>query len=130
MKRFLLAMLASACAMVPVVVIADVPSNMQAQHSHPVPMVSNVNATRSGQGKVTVTWSMRAAAGYTIKGVTIHRSIGSAQPTSVQLGAVQHWNDWNASSGHTYYYSVCAHDSGGETTCGETSISPGAHPGP
>jgi len=131
MNRFLTALLASACAVVPVVVFADVPPNLQAQpYSHPIPMVSNLVAQVSGQGKVTLTWNMRAAAHYTIASVTVHRSANYTQPEKFQLGAVHRWSDWHASSGHTYLYQVCAHDSGGETGCADTQISPGAHPGP
>lgn len=129
MKLSMLAFLVLACVF-PASAIADVPSQLQAGGQHAPPQVSNVVATRSGQGKVTLTWGMMAFKGFTITSVTIRRTAGNGQPTSVKLGPVQHWSDSNVSQGNTYHYAVCAHDSGQETGCGYTQYTPGGNPGP
>lgn len=129
MKRFLFALAACACAVAPVAVIADVPSQMQAPNDHRPPIVSNLVVTRSGESKATLTWTMSAAAGYTIAFMSVTRT--GAQPhENTRLGVVQRWSDWSVANGSTYRYAVCAHDSGGETGCAFATYTPGVNPGP
>jgi hypothetical protein len=129
MKRLLFALLLLAYA-VPMSANADVPSQLQAGGGHVPPQVNNVVATRSGSGKVTLTWNMMAFGGYHITSVTIHRTVGNANPKSVTLGVVRQWSDHDVSQGTTYEYAICAHDSGQKAGCGYTHYTPGGSQGP
>ena len=117
-KAFLrIATLAIACALIPLVSAADVPSNVQAGNTHAPPTINNLNATRGGPGKIALTWTMSGHAGYTIQSVTIHRYAGGSHGTAIHLGPVQQWSDTNAQPDVMYGYQVCAKDNGGETGC-------------
>jgi hypothetical protein len=124
MKKAVLAIsaLAIACALIPLISAADVPSVNQAGNTHAPPTINNLNATRGGPGKITLNWTMQGHGGYTIQSVTVHRYVGSPQGTAlhgtaIHLGAVQHWSDTNAQPGVMYGYQVCAKDTGGEIGC-------------
>ena len=117
MTRFLTMLFACACLIAPAYAMASsVPSQLQAQPSHPTPNVSNLVVRRSGQSQATLTWGMSAAAGFRITAVTVHRT-GGGDPKTHTLGAVLRWTDPNVVTGTPYRYSVCAKDSAGEIGC-------------
>jgi len=106
-----------ATAIVRTTSVADVPSNLQAGSPHTPPSITNLHATRGGMNKINLAWTMSGHGGFTVKSVTIHRTVGHGQEKTVHLGPVTRWTDWNASQNVDYRYDVCATDSGHETTC-------------
>ena len=111
------AVVALACALTATTSTADVPSNLQSGHTHMPPTITNLNATRGGPTKITLTWTMTGHSGYIIKSVTVHRVGTNPNGTTFNLGPVTRWSDLNATPGVDYHYGVCAHDSGHETGC-------------
>lgn len=121
MKRLSVLALAALTVALPLCTLADVPANLQSGNNHIPPTVNNLNATRGGPGKITLTWTMQGHGGYTIHSVSIHRVGNNPAGTTTQLGPVQHWSDTSANPNVKYYYQVCAHDNGHETGCGSVT---------
>jgi hypothetical protein len=119
MRRALLsfATLAILCALISQMSAADVPANLQSGNTHTPPTVNNLNATRGGPNKISLSWTMSGHGGYTIQSVTIHRMGHDPAGQTTHLGVVNHWSDRNATPNVKYYYEVCAKDSGHETGC-------------
>jgi hypothetical protein len=120
-KRLSVLALAALTLALPLCTLADVPANLQSGNTHIPPSVNNLNATRGGAGKITLTWTMQGHGGYTIQSVTIHRVGNNPAGTTTQLGPVQHWSDTSANPNVKYYYQVCAKDNGHETGCGSVT---------